>query len=258
MLETIVRGKLIALPAFGLALLAQPMQDVPSQDLAEINSQLASMLASPKGQIREWSSSAGNRGQIKLGPAIDTVAGNPCTSWQSCDEPCRNLEYSFVGQDRAGQTVDNAYRQYYCFRGGSWASIRSIGTTRRVLAAKPEPPRTIVVREKQTVAALAPAHAMPRAMPTASRVQPNLIQSLQQRLRGLLYYAGPETGRLDEPTLEALRAFLVDEGLEVGDMRAMGAPDLVFLDSRLRDAGERGRFGSCKRPGRFVACGTVR
>lgn len=255
MIERLGSGKLIALSVLGLALTAQSAPEVPSGDQAQINSQIVQMLSTPKGQIREWSGSGGNRGQVRVGPAVDTVEGETCASWSSCSDPCRNVDYSFVGQDRNGQTVDNNYRLYYCFRQGSWTSARAPQATRRVLAAKPEPPRTVVIREKSAPVVIAPTQPAKLAH---SPVRADLVRSLQRRLKSLLYYGGTESGHLDAPTLAALHEFLVDEGLEAGDLRVMGTPDLVFIDSRLRDANERSRSGDCRHQGRFVACGTVR
>jgi hypothetical protein len=238
-----------------LALVAGSAAGVPSGDLERIGAQINSMLDSPRGQIREWSGPTGNRGEIRLGPAVDTVLGETCTSWENCSEPCRNVDYSLVGQDESGRTVDNKYRAYYCFRSGAWATTQGFkATSQRVLAERPEP-RPVVVRQSPPPI-IAPA-PVPAAAPLASPVHPDLVRSLQARLKGLLYYAGAESGRLDEPTAAALREFLLDEGLAVGDVQAMGMSDLVFIDSRLRDAHDRGRNGNCAQPGRFVACGTA-
>lgn len=255
MAEHGVRRGAVASAALGLVLVAGSAAGVPAGDLERIGAHLNSMLDSPRGQIREWSGPTGNRGEIRLGPAVDTVAGETCTSWQNCSDPCRNVDYSLVGQDESGRTVDNNYRAYYCFRSGNWVAERGFqATSQRILAERPQP-RTVVVRQSPPPAS--PPEPVEKAAPSVSAVQPDLIRSLQARLKGLLYYDGAETGRLDEPTAAALREFLLDERLAVGDVQALGTSDLVFIDSRLSDARERGRGGDCRRQGRFVACGTA-
>jgi hypothetical protein len=253
--EHVLRRGLIASAMIGLVLVPGPAAGVPAGDLERIGAQITSMLDSPRGQIREWSGPTGNRGQIRLGPAVDTVVGETCTSWEDCSEPCRNADYSLVGQDESGRTVDNNYRAYYCLRSGAWTTAQGFkATSQRVLAERPESRPVIARHSSPPVVAPAP---IPTAAPSASPVHPDLVRSLQARLKGLLYYAGAESGRLDEPTVAALREFLLDEGLAVGDVRIMGMSDLVFIDSRLRDAHERGRTGNCTQPGRFVACGAA-